>query len=126
MPGRTAFLCVLILAFSLILGCDSPEHQTIKMSNADAGRSVVVEAGDKIEVTLQTIGPGQYGDPLASSGSVMFLGESSADTLNPAGPRQLYRFKAVSPGRYYLTIPHTGDLPAGAAIPAFSVTVEVQ
>src|SRR5262245_34981303 len=91
------------------IGCDSTGSQTISLSNADSGRTVVAAVGDKIEVTLQTIGPGQYGTPNASSVSVMFLGESSPPGQpNPGGVRQLYRFEAVSPGRADITIPHSG------------------
>jgi len=113
---------VLLLAF----GCGSPANQTTSLGNADAGRTVVVAVGDKLEVTLQTIGPGQYGDPIVSPGSVMFLGESPAGAPNPGGARQLYRFEAVAPGRADISIPHTGGWPDGPVIPAFAITVEVR
>jgi hypothetical protein len=43
-------------------GCGSRQNQTISLGNADAGRTLAAAVGDQIEVTLQTIGPGQYGD----------------------------------------------------------------
>ncbi|HXK09287.1 MAG TPA: hypothetical protein VMT70_06580 [Vicinamibacteria bacterium] len=125
MRGRAALGCVLGIGSSFVLACGSSGSQTISLGNADAGRSVVASVGDKVEVTLQTIGPGQYGDPVVSSGSVMFLGVSEAGPPIPAGATQLYRFEAVAPGPAGIAIPHTGDLPAGPATPAFTITVVV-
>jgi hypothetical protein len=110
----------------ITVGCGSSWSQIISVDNGDAGRTVVASVGEKIEVTLQTIGPGQYGDPALSSGSVRFLGESPAGVPNPGGPRQLYRFEAVTSGRADITIPHTGGFPEGPAIPVFAITVTVQ
>jgi len=125
-PGRSAFAWSLGIVLTVTLGCGSSGNQTISLGNADAGRSVVAAVGDRIEVTLQTIGPGQYVDPIVSSGSVAFLGESSASPPIPAGPTQVYRFEAVAPGPADITIPHAGELPGGPATPAFAITVVVQ
>jgi len=100
--------------------------QTISLNNADAGRTAVAGVGDKVEITLQTIGAGSFGNPNVSSGSVVFLGQSSVGPPIPAGLTQLYRFEAVAPGRADITIPHTGDLPAFPANPAFAVGVQVR
>ncbi len=105
--------------------CGSRPIQTISLGNADAGRTVAAGVGDRIEVTLQTIGPGQYGDPSVSSRATVFLGESPVGPPNPGGPTQLFRFEAIAPGRADITIPHTGDPPEGPAVPAFFVTVQV-
>ena len=119
--------CFLVwMAVLLTVGCGSSGSKIISVSNGDAGQSVDASVGETIEVTLQTVRPGQYGDPILSSGSVKFLEESSAGAPNPGGPRQLYRFEAVSSGRVNITIPHTGDLPDGPAIPAFTITVTVK
>jgi hypothetical protein len=96
------------------------------VDNGDAGRRVEASVGDTIEITLQTIGPGQYGDPILSSGSLMFLGVSFADKPIPAGPTQLYRFEAVASGQADITIPHTGGLPGGPVTPAFVIIVSVK
>src|SRR5512134_2856180 len=122
----SAFLRACGTVSLLTLGCGSPEIETIRVGNADAGRIVVAGVGDKIEVTLQTIGAGSYGNPTVSSGSVVFLGQSSVGPPIPAGATQLYRFQAVAPGRADITIPHTGDLPVFPANPAFAVSVEVR
>jgi hypothetical protein len=95
----------------------------ISLDNSSNGTSISVTPGDEIDITLQTIGPGQYETPTVSSGSIRFLGESpAADPPNPGGPRQLFRFEAVTPGRAEITIPHTlGPLPT----PPFIITVDV-
>jgi hypothetical protein len=114
------------LAMLLTAGCGSSRSHIISLNNEDAGRSVVASVGDTIEVTLQTIGPGQYENPIVSSGSVKFLEESPATTTIPAGPTQLYRFEAVSSGQVEITIPHTDGSSGGPAIPAFTITIVVQ
>ena len=116
---RTCFLIWMVIL--LIVGCSPSESKIISVDNENTGQSVVASVGEKIEVTLQTVGPGQYGDPILSSGSVKFLEESSAGTPNPGGPRQLYRFEAVSSGQADITIPHTGGLSD-----AFTITVTVK
>jgi ABC-type tungstate transport system substrate-binding protein len=110
---------------AMALGCGPAGNQTISLGNADVGRTVVVGVGDTIELTLQTIGPGRYGTPTVSSGSIAYLGESPAGPPNPGGTRQLYRFEAVVLGRADIRIPHSG----GVTEPAnreFTVTVDVQ
>lgn len=120
-----AFAFVLGMAVLPAIGCGSSGRQTISLSNAHSGGTVVAAVGDKIEVTLQTIGPGQYGTPSSSSVSVRFRGESSPPGLpNPGGVRQLYRFEVVASGRADITIPHSGGLPQNPR-PAFAITVEV-
>ena len=128
--GGQAALCracfLVWMAVLLTVGCGASGSKIISVDNGGAGQSVVASVGETIEVTLQTIGPGQYGDPILSSGSVKFLGESPAGTPNPGGPKQLYRFEAVSSGLVNIAIPHTGGLPNGPAVPAFTLTVTVK
>jgi hypothetical protein len=114
------------VSLSLSVGCGSMRNQTISLSNDDAGRIVVAAVGDRIEVTLQTIGPGQYGNPTMSSRAVLFLDESSVGPPIPAGPTQLYRFEAIASGQADITVPHSGDPPEGPGVPAFSISVRVQ
>ena len=122
MRGRTAWMCG--MALLAVSGCSSGK-QTLRLANGDGGRRLMAAVGDTIEVTLQTIGPGHYGSPVLSSGSVVFLGESSAGPAIPAGPTQLYRFEAVASGLAEITIAHTGDPTEGPAIPPFVLTVGV-
>jgi hypothetical protein len=122
--GR-AWLLIWIFVL-LVAGCGSSTGRIIIVTNEQPGQTLVASVGDTIEVTLQTIGPGQYGDPLVSSGSLRFLGQSPAGAPNPGGPRQLYRFEAVTSGQAEITIRHTGGLPQGPTPPAFTLFIKVQ
>jgi hypothetical protein len=128
--GSKASLChagfLIWMVMLLTMGCGSSKSHIISLTNDDSGRSVVVSVGDTIEVTLQTIGPGQYGDPIVSSGSIKFLEESQAITPIPAGPTQLYRFKVVNSGQIEIAIPHTDGSLNGPVIPMFTITIAVQ
>jgi hypothetical protein len=110
-------------AMLLALGCESPDTR-VSLTNADNGRSVAVLVGDELEITLQTIGPGEYGTPVLSSRSIRFLGVSSPGPQNPGGPRQLFRFEAVTAGRAEIAIPHVNRDPL-PEIP-FLIIVEVR
>jgi hypothetical protein len=122
--GRAWILIWMVVL--LAAGCGSSAGRIISVTNGQPGQTLVASVGDTIEVTLQTIGPGQYGDPLVSSGSLRFLGQSPAGAPNPGGPRQLYRFKAVASGQAEITIQHTRGLPQGPTPPAFTLIVKVQ
>jgi hypothetical protein len=113
---------------ALLLGqaCSSSGSASrLELENGDSGRTVVVAVGDEIRVTLQTIGPGQYGSPTVSSGAVGFLGASPAGDPNPGGPRQLYRFEATASGRAEISIAHEGGVPGGPSVAPFDLAVEV-
>jgi hypothetical protein len=100
------------------------QDNRVSLGNSSAGTTISVAPGDEIDITLQTIGPGHYETPTVSSGSIRFLGEfPPADPPNPGGPRQLFRFEAVTVGRAEITIPHTlGPLPT----PPFAMVVDVR
>jgi hypothetical protein len=80
----------------------------LPFANADNGRSVAAVIGDEIDVTLQTIGPGQYADPTLSSDSLRFRDVALLTPPNPGGPQQLFRFAAVAEGVTTILIAHTG------------------
>lgn len=110
-------------AVLLTLGCNLLNTR-VSLTNADNGRSVAVLVGDKIEITLQTIGPGEYGTPVLSSGSIRFQGMDYPRLQNPGGPTQVYRFEAVAAGRAEITIPHLDGFPVPRD--PFVVGVEVR
>lgn len=115
---RFSSICGLLLAWTA--ACGTGAVRTIGLAEGDAGKTTMAAVGDTIEVTLQTIGPGQYGTPVVSSKAVVFLGESPAGQPNPGGPRQLFRFEVVASGRAEIAIPHTGPVTQ-----PFTVTIEV-
>ena len=109
----------------LALSCH-PSRGRTSLDNSSNGHAISVAPGDKIDITLQTIGPGQYEIPTVSSGSIRFLGESPAGAPNPGGPRQLFRFEAVTIGRAEITIPHTSLDPPLPQTPVFAIAVDVR
>lgn len=112
-----------VAASLLTLGCNLLNTR-VSLTNADHGRSLAVLVGDKIEITLRTIGPGEYGTPVLSSGSIRFLSMDYPRLQNPGGPTQVYRFEAVAVGRAEITIPHEGGFPSPRD--AFAITAEVR
>lgn len=108
---------------AMAASCHS-SNDRISLDNSSNGHTTSAAPGDEIDITLQTIGPGQYQTP-SVSGSVRFLGESAAGLPNPGGPRQLFRFEAVTVGRGQITIPHTAMEPP-LQTPPFMVTVDVR
>jgi hypothetical protein len=79
----------------------------IRISVADRRKTVRVVVDQKVDIDLQTIGPGHYGDPEVSSTVVRFLGVANDPVQNPGGPRQHFGFQCVAVGSVLITIPHT-------------------
>jgi hypothetical protein len=110
--GMAGGLLLLVLG-----GCSRAD--SVSLTNADSGREIRIGVEGRIEITLQTIGPGEYSEPDVSSGSVR-LTDIQTLMSPPAGPKQRFRFEASASGRASITIPHTGQNPA------FSLLVEVE
>lgn len=104
----------------LVAGCGSSD---LELSASDSGKSFALERGGHANISLQTIGPGNYGDPSISSAALGFQSMDYDGEQIPAGPRQHYHFVAQAPGRALLTIPHVGRPEAEA--PPFTVTIDV-
>ena len=77
------------------------------LNRANEGQSVSAKVGQSIVITLQTIGPGQYGAPQVSSQSIRFESSSFPAKQNPGGPTQVYRFTAVAEGEAKIEITHS-------------------
>ena len=92
-------------------GC-YPDPEVVELTGEDNGRDMMVSFHQEVHVTLQTIGPGQFGKPVVSSAAVEFEGMSFAAVQNPGGPTQLYEFRTVDNGAAVVTIPHdSGSAP---------------
>lgn len=91
------------------------------LNNTNAGQHVAATVGQPIQITLQTIGPGQYDSPQISSSTIRFesVAFANAKEQNPGGPKQSYRFRAASEGEAQVKIPHT------ESNPTFAVTISV-
>jgi hypothetical protein len=123
---RARVVAAAVVTAVMAASCHSPasSNDRISLDNSSNGHTVSVATGDKIDITLQTIGPGRYETPTVS-GSIRFLGEGDAGLQNPGGPRQLFQFEAVTVGRGEITIPHTRSEPPFPQ-PPFVVAVEVR
>ena len=82
-------------------------------------KSLAVMVGQRIWVSLQTIGPGHYDDPTVSSAAARFLDMRYSPFPHPGGPQQSYRFLTESPGRAEIHIPHS------TASEPFDLTLEI-
>jgi hypothetical protein len=104
--------------------CGSPTRPSAKVWSVTSGdnrRLLTVGLGDEIDVTLQTIGPGQYEErPSVSFPGVVFSKVSILTPPNPGGPRQLFQFTAVAEGHAVISIPHT------VQNSRFEITVDVR
>ena len=88
--------------------------------NGSPSRTLSLVVGQELDLTLQTIGPGEYeSPPTLSSPSIRFLDVAFVTPTVPAGPTQRFRFKAEAPGQTIILFLHSGSNPA------VSDTVEV-
>jgi hypothetical protein len=96
----------LILVLGLVAGCGSG----IVSENGAPDRTFSLAVGSQLELTFQSIGPGEYMSPPAISlGAVEFLDVSFVGPAVPAGVTQRFRFRAVAPGKAVITFQHTGQ-----------------
>jgi hypothetical protein len=93
--------------------------------NGDDGSTLSVARGDTIDITLQTIGPGQYETPQISTAAVVFVKNLPVSTFIPAGVTQIYQFLATDSGSAEISIPHSAGF-SGAPGKEFSVAVMVK
>lgn len=97
----------LIVALGLV-GCGQDPLE----ANGIPSHTLTIKAGRELELTLQTIGPGEYASPpLVSSAAVRFLDVRLVAPPVPAGPTQLFRFEAVQPGLAVIVFQHTAQGP---------------
>jgi hypothetical protein len=110
----------------------SAKHHVLYLKNTNTGQHITAAVGQPIQITLQTIGPGEYDSPQISSSAIRFESVAFAKEPIPAGPTQIYRFRAVSEGEAQVKIPHViqiqSSVPVGPitdANPIFTVMVRV-
>lgn len=82
------------LVLAGVFGCEGPLE-----ANGFPSRSFSIEAGQELELTLGTTGPGEYASPPdISSPAVRFLDVRVVGPPTPGGARQRFRFKGIAPG----------------------------
>jgi len=94
----------LVWALTFLAGC-GPEPLSLRSSN---GQTLNLAVGQELDLTVQTIGPGEYvSPPSISSPALRFLDATLVAPYVPAGPTQLFRFKATTPGQAIVVIQHS-------------------
>lgn len=96
----------------------SVEQQVLSLNFTNDGQHLAASVGQQIEITLRTIGPGQYGTPQVSSPSIRFENVAWPGQI-PAGPTQIFIFDAAAEGEAQVHIPHT------VQNVSFTVTIQV-
>src|SRR4051812_723747 len=82
-------------------------------ANGVPSQALSIKAGRELELTLQTIGPGEYASPpVVSSAAVRFLDVRLVAPAVPAGLTQRFRFEAARPGVAIIVFQHTAQGPA--------------
>jgi len=77
-------------------------------ANGYPSHSLSIKSGRELELTLQTIGPGEYASPpVVSSPAVRFLEVALVTPAVPGGPTQRFTITAVSPGVAVVVFHHT-------------------
>jgi len=113
----------LLSAIVVVAGCSND----VVSANGIPGHNLSLKVGETLELTLQTIGPGEYLSPPAiSSPSVRFLDVSLVTPPVPAGVTQKFRFHAQTAGRSVITFEHTGESPDPSVGLTIQDTVEVR
>ena len=97
-------LSSLLWAVTFLAGC-GPEPLSLRSSD---GQTLNLAVGQELDLTVQTIGPGEYlSPPSISSPALQFLDATLVGPYVPAGPTQLFRFKAGAPGQAIVVIQHS-------------------
>jgi hypothetical protein len=90
------------------------------------GQHVTALVGERIEITLRTIGPQQYGAPRISSAAVRLEGTTLKMPPNPGGPTFVYVFEAAAEGEASIRVPIVAGIdPDVAKRLTFTVTIQV-
>lgn len=93
-------------------GCGGRSSPTEVQVTDGGSRTIAVDSGQVLAITLGTVGPGQYAVPPDVAGSaVRFVDEAVVAPYTPGGPRQRFRFESVARGQSIVTFTHTGSGP---------------
>ncbi len=98
-------------ALCFLAGCTTEPLEPLKVRGSQ-GQTFSLAVGQELDVTLQTIGPGQYeSPPSVSSLSLRFLDVAFVGPFVPAGPTQEFRFEGTAPGQAIVVFTHSGNNP---------------
>jgi len=112
-PVRRLVLGLLIVGIGTFvkLWIDGNKHDD-RYNLASEGQTLRVAVGEELDLTLQTVGPGEYrSPPSVSSSSLQFLDATPITPTSRWGIAQVFRFKGVAPGQAIVVIRHSGNSP---------------
>jgi hypothetical protein len=122
--ARSAFVLALAVLFAgygnAAAQTSNAPPQMLSLSNENNGQRLQATVGEPIEITLQAIGPREWGPPKISSSAVRFENVMLKMPPNPGGPTQVFVFSAAAAGEAEIRIPY------GDSDSVFSLTIDVQ
>jgi len=118
--------CLHTSAQGIAVSSVSGKEQLLSLNFANNGQQVAATVGQRIEITLGTVGPQQYGDPQISSSEIRLDGVALKTPVNPGGPTFIYMFQAAAQGEAQVKIPiiHSQDQDLTNRL-TFAVTIRV-
>ncbi|HTS38162.1 MAG TPA: hypothetical protein VMH04_20980 [Candidatus Solibacter sp.] len=96
-----------------------PPRHILSLTQEHDGQNFAAAVGERIEITLQSIGPQKWATPQISSSVVRFEDVVLKMPPNPGGPTQVFVFTAAEAGRARIQIPNT------VSDATFSVMIDV-
>ena len=105
---RAFIYCALATAGVILASC-GPEPLAV---SGVRGQTLAVVVGQELDITLGTVGPGEYlSPPTILYPAVRFLDAAIVPPILPSGPTQRFRFQAVLAGRAIVIFRHSGGDP---------------
>jgi len=111
-PIRWLVLGLLIAAIWIFVKAWTDQNDADRYVLRTEGETLRIAVGQELDLTFQTIGPGEYESPPSiSSSSLQFLDVTAFRPAPRAGLAQRFRFKGAIPGRAIVVIHHSGKSP---------------
>lgn len=104
----------------------SIEQHVLSLNFTNNGQHLAATVGQRIEITLGTVGPKQYGTPQVSSPAIRLESVALAVPPNPGGPTYVYIFETTAEGEAQVKIPIiNSENPDWTKRLTFAVTIHV-
>jgi hypothetical protein len=98
-----------VLAFLVLSGCHSSGPLDII---GPATGPLSIKVGQELQITMRTVGPGQYISPPGIAGSsLLFVDMQLPPAQVPAGVTQVFRFRGSQAGQSVIQFRNTADHP---------------
>jgi hypothetical protein len=105
----------------------SLKQQVLRLEFKNNGQHVVASVGERIEITLGSIGPGGYSDPQISSAAIRLKSTNLKGIPNPGGPTYVYTFEAAAEGKARILFSFVSATnPDAVKLRTFTVTIRVR